>query len=59
MLEAIPAATIRNLGITYGPGAALFTAVSVMVLLGYKLTKPDHERILADLKSRRAAKAAG
>jgi GPH family glycoside/pentoside/hexuronide:cation symporter len=57
MLASIPATTIRNLGITYGPGAALFTTVSVVILLGYKLTKPDHARILDDLKQRRADKA--
>lgn len=50
---AIPAATIVRLGITYGPGAALFTAVSVAVLIGFRLTKGDHARIIADLKSRR------
>ena len=58
LLAHIPAETIRNLGIAYGPGASLFTAVSVAVLLTYKLTKADVVRIQADLKSRRAAKAA-
>jgi glycoside/pentoside/hexuronide:cation symporter, GPH family len=52
---AVPAATVARLGITYGPGAALFTAVSVVVLIGFKLTRSDHARILADLKSRRAS----
>jgi glycoside/pentoside/hexuronide:cation symporter, GPH family len=51
----IPAATVVRLGITYGPGAALFTAVSVAVLIGFRLTRVDHARILADLKSRRAS----
>lgn len=58
LLAHIPAETIRNLGIAYGPGASLFTAVSVAVLLTYKLTKSDVVRIQDDLKSRRAAKAA-
>jgi GPH family glycoside/pentoside/hexuronide:cation symporter len=58
LLAKIPAETIRNLGIAYGPGASLFTAVSVAVLLTYKLTKADHARIQADLVSRRAEKAA-
>ena len=35
----IPAATVVRLGITYGPGAALFTAVSVAVLIGFRLTQ--------------------
>jgi GPH family glycoside/pentoside/hexuronide:cation symporter len=51
---AIPAGTVLRLGVTYGPGAALFTAVSVAVLIGFRLTRSDHARILADLKSRRA-----
>ena len=58
LLDKIPAETIRNLGIAYGPGASLFTAVSVAVLLTYKLTKTDLTRIQADLATRRAAKAA-
>ena len=52
---AVPLATVVRLGITYGPGAALFTAVSVAVLIGFRLTRADHARILADLKSRRTA----
>jgi glycoside/pentoside/hexuronide:cation symporter, GPH family len=51
----VPAATIMRLGVTYGPGAAAFTAVSVAVLIGFRLTRSDHARILADLKSRRAS----
>jgi len=50
----VPAATVMRLGVTYGPGAAAFTAVSVAVLIGFRLTRGDHARILADLKSRRA-----
>jgi GPH family glycoside/pentoside/hexuronide:cation symporter len=58
VLAKIPVETIHNLGIAYGPGASIFTAVSVAVLMTYKLTKADHTRIQADLVSRRAAKAA-
>lgn len=54
LLAKIPAETIRNLGIAYGPGASVFTAVAVAVLMTYKLNKSDHARIQADLKSRRA-----
>ncbi|HEY1753288.1 MAG TPA: MFS transporter [Caulobacteraceae bacterium] len=57
-LASIPPETIRNLGIAYGPGAAVFTAVSVVVLMTYRLTKADHARIQADLQARRAEKAA-
>ncbi|MFI4974040.1 MAG: MFS transporter [Caulobacterales bacterium] len=53
-LAAIPASTITNLGITYGPGAAVFTAVAVALLLGFRMTKEDHARILVDLNQRRA-----
>ena len=59
LLAKIPAETIRNLGIAYGPCASLFTAAAVAVLLTYKLTKADHARIQADLTERRAAKSAG
>jgi len=58
LLAKIPAETIRNLGIAYGPGASLFTAVSVAVLLTYKLTKAKHAGIQADLNARRAERAA-
>jgi GPH family glycoside/pentoside/hexuronide:cation symporter len=53
-LAAIPVATINHLGIAYGPGAGLFTAVAVAVLLGFKLTRRDHARILDALSRRRA-----
>ena len=56
LLAKIPAETIRNLGIAYGPGASVFTAVAVAVLLTYKLTKTDHTRIIEELNRRRADK---
>ena len=59
VLAHIPAETIRNLGIAYGPGASLFTAVSVLVLMTYKLNKTDLARIQSDLQSRRAEKLPG
>jgi len=58
LLAHIPAAAVRNLAIAYGPGAAVFTVVSITVLLTYRLTQADHVRIQTDLASRRAAKAA-
>jgi GPH family glycoside/pentoside/hexuronide:cation symporter len=57
-LAAIPVATINHLGLAYGPGAGLFTAVAVAVLLGFKLTRRDHARILDDLSRRRAEPSA-
>jgi GPH family glycoside/pentoside/hexuronide:cation symporter len=58
LLAKIPAETIRNLGIAYGPCASIFTAAAVAVLLTYRLSKADLARIQADLASRRAARAA-
>jgi GPH family glycoside/pentoside/hexuronide:cation symporter len=57
-LAAIPVATVNHLGIAYGPGAGLFTIVAVVMLLGFKLTRRDHARILDDLNRRRAEPSA-
>jgi GPH family glycoside/pentoside/hexuronide:cation symporter len=51
--------TIRNLGLLYGPGAALFTAISITVLFGYKLDKAGHARIRVELDERKASAASG
>jgi GPH family glycoside/pentoside/hexuronide:cation symporter len=51
----IPAETIRNLGLVYGPGAALFTAIAIAVLFGYRLDKAGHTRIRGELNERRGA----
>jgi GPH family glycoside/pentoside/hexuronide:cation symporter len=58
LIAKIPVGVIHNLALAYGPGASIFTAVSLVVLMTYKLTKEDHARIQDELKSRRAAKAA-
>ncbi|HZZ89181.1 MAG TPA: MFS transporter, partial [Caulobacteraceae bacterium] len=58
-MAAIPVPTIHHLGIAYGPGAGVFTAVAVAVLLTYRLTKADHARIQGDLAARRETKTAG
>jgi len=50
----IPAQVIDRLGLIYGPGAALFTALSIAVLMTYKLSKARHSRILAELRISRA-----
>jgi GPH family glycoside/pentoside/hexuronide:cation symporter len=57
-LAAIPIDTINHLGIAYGPGAGLFTGVALLVLLGFKLTRRDHARILDELSRRRAEASA-
>ncbi len=51
----IPAETIRNLGLVYGPGAAIVTMTGVVLLLRYKLTQQRHAEILEGLNTRRAA----
>lgn len=53
----IPADTIRNLGLVYGPGAAVFTAIAIIVLFGYRLDKAGHSRIREELEKRRAGPA--
>jgi GPH family glycoside/pentoside/hexuronide:cation symporter len=53
----IPAETIRNLGLVYGPGAAFFTAIAIAVLFGYKLNKSGHAKIREELNERRGVQA--
>jgi GPH family glycoside/pentoside/hexuronide:cation symporter len=53
-LKHMGAATIRNLGLLYGPGPALITVVSVLIFVTYRLTKAKHAVIQAELYARRA-----
>jgi GPH family glycoside/pentoside/hexuronide:cation symporter len=55
----VPPDIAMKLAITYGPGAALFTVGSILVLMTYRLTKEKHAVIQAELKTRRAEKTAG
>jgi GPH family glycoside/pentoside/hexuronide:cation symporter len=48
----IPAETIRNLGLVYGPGAAVFTAIAIIVLTNYKLNRTGHAKIREELDRR-------
>ncbi|NGY04157.1 MFS transporter [Solimonas terrae] len=50
----LPAATANALGFIYGPGAAVLSALSVAVLLRYRLNRNTHSAILAELQRRRA-----
>ena len=50
----IPAETIRNLGLVYGPGAAVFTGIAIIVLFGYRLDRAGHARIRDALSLRRS-----
>jgi GPH family glycoside/pentoside/hexuronide:cation symporter len=45
--------TIRNLGLLYGPGAAVVTFTGVLLLLFYRLNQQAHAAILAALAERR------
>ncbi|WP_304190615.1 MFS transporter [Phenylobacterium aquaticum] len=49
----IPPEAVRNLGLVYGPGAALITAISVLMLLRYRRGREDHARIHGALMERR------
>jgi len=51
--RAVPAAAILDLGLIYGPGAALITSVSVAILLAYRRGRADQERIRDALAQRR------
>ncbi len=50
---AIPWATIQKLALSHGPGAALITAVSVLILTQYRRGKRDHEEVRAALVAKR------
>jgi GPH family glycoside/pentoside/hexuronide:cation symporter len=49
----IPMATIQKLAFFYGPGAAVITAVSVVILTLYRRGKRDHEEVRASLDAKR------
>ncbi|HEY2707912.1 MAG TPA: MFS transporter [Caulobacteraceae bacterium] len=51
----IPPDTIRNLGLVYGPGAAICTIIAICILFGYRLDRAGHARIRGELDQRRAA----
>jgi len=51
--HAIPADAIRNLGLLYGPGASVITALSVITLLGYRRGRADHAEVRDTLIRRR------
>lgn len=52
---AIPAATVRNLGLIFGPGGGAIYATSIIVFLFYRLGPAKHAQIQAELNLRRAA----
>jgi GPH family glycoside/pentoside/hexuronide:cation symporter len=52
-VAAIPAETIRNLGLAHGPGASLLTALSVLTLTLYRRGRKEHEEVREALVRRR------
>ena len=50
--QEIAESTIRNLGLIYGPGAALISFASASILMRHRLTSREHGRILAELARR-------
>ncbi len=51
----IPAGAALNLGLLYGPGASVLTAVCMLTLLGYRRGKADHDQVREALAQRREA----
>lgn len=56
--DALPAETVRLLGIAGGPGAGMLSIVAISFILLYRLDKRKHTQIMEDLKGRRLAAAA-
>ena len=54
---ALPASTVTWLGVAGGPGAGLLSIAGIAIVLLYRLDRPTHARIMADLNARRAAAA--
>jgi GPH family glycoside/pentoside/hexuronide:cation symporter len=46
---------LRNLGLIAGPGAAVVSAISAIILLGYRLNEKEHARMLTAIAERKAA----
>jgi GPH family glycoside/pentoside/hexuronide:cation symporter len=55
--QVIPEATVRELGIIYGPGAALISFISAIVLMRHRLDGAEHGRISRELARRAADRA--
>jgi GPH family glycoside/pentoside/hexuronide:cation symporter len=55
----IPAETLRDLGLLYGPAMGLLTIVAIIILFGYRLTKSEHAVIRVALSERREQASSG
>ena len=56
---AIPAETLRDLGIVYGPAMGVLTVLAIIILFGYRLTKHKHAVIREALVEQRRAPGGG
>lgn len=52
-VSEIPEHTTRLLGMAYGPGAAMLTLATLMVLTRYPLSRQKHRAIMAELQQRK------
>ena len=55
-IATIPAEAVTRLGVVSGPGAALVTVISIIVLMLYRRGRREHEEVSAEL-ARRAQQA--
>ncbi|HEY5006927.1 MAG TPA: MFS transporter [Caulobacteraceae bacterium] len=55
VLHAIPPGAVRNLGLFYGPGASVLTALCMLTLARYRRGRADHEQVRDTLAQRREA----
>lgn len=52
-VAAISPSAVRDLGLAYGPGAAVITALGILILTRYRRGKADHEQVREALMLRR------
>lgn len=52
----VPAETLVNLGIVYGPLVVAFSVITMLCYTNYRLTRARHAEILAELSARRATR---
>ncbi len=55
VLHAIPPSAVRDLGLFYGPGASVLTALCMLTLARYRRGRADHEQVRDTLAQRREA----
>ena len=54
----LPEGLVTNLGLIYGPGAAVISAAAVLILVGYRIDARRHAAIMEELAQRKAAAGA-